>query len=448
MSKRNRKEWKRFAVSQDGCSGNRAGAAGALTAFESRNCYVKDGVLWAGVGAMPAIELGGVWARLQGLNASDIVDVVWVYDWLSHGTNGWLVRTSGGETVFYGNGGTIAFDRAFVDAKAVLIPVSDGVNELAFVCRDGVYRLGLGGTAQRIDEANPDSAVACYARDRLFYLAAAETIGYSAPIEATDFTPSADDAGAVELGEGGEILQLIPFDGAVCVLRKQSINRLIAVGAARDFRVETVTYSGGELIGGTGAIVGNQLFFAAADGVYRFDGNTCKRATDGLPKQAIGEFVAAADGEHYYLSYRTETGREMLVIDEDGEGYFAFGIQPLGNVRGVAIGVIGQQLYAIQAGAEWIGEGETRYFNAYLPLGNGEEKTVTGVTVYGAGGVGVAIESERLARQASVTAAHGVGRVNLAVKGKEFWCRLTLGKDARIEGIAVDDQPMKGGVGV
>ena len=432
-----RKEFCRFACGGEERKQTEDGKT--LVANSSFGCDLRGGKLRCGVGArrlhLPSGDIK--------FERADVAHVTYIPDCYEKDKDGWAVAYYDGTVQLHMPQEKLEFN-GYQDVRVVAVPTGAGVNVPVLQGKAGLVRLNRDGSIERIAETACGKA-ACYFRDRFFYLSAPETIRYSAPTQPFSFADSADDSGEICLVDGGDVLRLLPMKDAIYVIKENAILRFVAVGAARDFRVETVGYGGGTIVGESVAALNGAILFVAKDGVYRFDGSKCARLT-GFPREAYGDYFGVSDGCNYYLSYATEADVNTWVLNADGEGYYLPRLRVLGEIGGEIVAIYGDEALALSGGEEdCLGLGIFT-FNAYLPLGNGEEKTVTGVSVYGVGDVEIEVKSERKNEKRRVAMVGGVGGARLAVKGKEFFCVLRLSPKTCVEKIAFAYQTLEGSV--
>lgn len=420
-------------------TGSLFGSAGkALHAYESFGCDLRGGVLRAGLG----VEARKLPSGAGEFERVGVREILCIDDCFARGEQCWLVRYDGGAMELYTPEGVLEIEGDFSARAAAILPLEAGVSVPIVRSGQRLFRVGVSGKLVELD-AVCDGPF-CYFRDRLFYGKDGEVIGYSAPAEPFSFAHTADDGGEIALiDEGGEIVALAGHGDAVYALRSHSIRRLVAVGAARDFRVESVAYGGGAIEGGSVAAAGDGLWFAATDGVYRADGRKCERIAEGVLPRGAESVVGVVGAEGYFLSYRVDGQDECALVAENGAFYRMRGVRALGRVGEDMLGVCGESIVAFCVGGEPADEAEF-VFNASLPLGNHAEKTVTGVTICGDGGVEVEISSERKCEKRCVQTVRGAGRVKLAVKGREFSCKMRLSGSACVRSMCVEYQEWKG----
>ena len=316
-----------FVVPSVAVSAEKVGGGGkALLAFESVGCDVSGGGLRAGLCGSSLEMLGGVEIARE-----DVMEVMGIDDCFWPGDYGWLVRYDGGNMELYMPDGMTEIEGDFCAPSVAVLPRSAGVNVPIVKKGHALYLLSGSGnlTALGVECSGPF----CYFRDRVFYCKNGETIGYSAPGEPLEFGHSADDAGEITLmDEGGDIVALSGFGNALYAVRERSVSRLVAVGAARDFRLERIAYDGGDIFASSVAQVGGALWFAARDGIYRCEGEKCVRITAELALRGANDVTAYVGAEGYLLSYTKEGVDWCVVVAESGVCYEINGVRAIGKI--------------------------------------------------------------------------------------------------------------------
>ena len=419
------------------------GDSGALTATRSKNCEASAGSLKSGVGAKILQFSNGANTTIGGRNLKKVYR--------------FPVTAEGGETaneyalidyrdfcwVQQENGSYLGVSGLPVEAGALAGRCDEnGVTEIYFAGESGVYAFGFDREATLVREGGT-ALCGCFFHDRYFVALPPQTVAYSKPVETDDFTPDADGAGSVGFfDELGEILDILPFDGCVCIVKRRGIMKFFALGAAREFTVESKRCGCEDILKNSAAVCGKYLCFTALDGVYRVDGERAEKIVDGLPTERVSdEFLFAADGRRYYLSFAAADGQRTVAIDtETGACAEIFSLAALSPSLGGAIGVNGNHIYEYCDGGE-LPDGETsEFFADGIFIGDGKEKTLTGVRVYGEGGVEIVLSGGRGEASATVVTDGGVGTAKIAAKGKRFSVLLRLFKESVIERLEFEYQ--------
>ena len=105
------------------------------------------------------------------------------------------------------------------------------------------------------------------------------TLHFSDDLDPTNWSESLNDAGFIDfVDERGKLLKVVSFNDYLYIFRERGITRLYANSSLQtNFYVNHLFTAGGRIIDGTIAVSGDNIFFMATDGFYRFDGaNTTK----------------------------------------------------------------------------------------------------------------------------------------------------------------------------
>lgn len=98
-------------------------------------------------------------------------------------------------------------------------------------------------------------------------------IWFSAQFNPTDFTVSLDRGGYIDvLGDKGRALKVMSFMDAVYVFWQYGISRIKAYSYQSDFSYSEIYSCDSEILPNSIQLCGDQVIFAAKNGVYRFDG--------------------------------------------------------------------------------------------------------------------------------------------------------------------------------
>ena len=257
----------------------------------------------------------------------------------------------------------------------------------------GLYALGETG-ASKVTGAPAGSCMAVF-KERLF-IASGETISYSVPLDAADWTVSADGAGSIDLpSRGGEILRLIPYKGRLLLLRERGVTALYAPGDFMDFEAEELNCAFTGLVPASAVSCGIRVVFAAKDGLFAIKGNTlfpleeCGAEHIDFEKPVLG----AAAGEAYFAAITLKEG-ERCIFSLAGEKASFLRLSAESVVGGGAFHFLrGGKLYALDEGAA--AEKEMRVEFPLSEYGLSEARCLDGVKVEGKGCFRIAASTER-----------------------------------------------------
>ncbi len=399
------------------------GGEGCLSASGGANCDCSDGSIRPGLGLTAEI-------------ADDYSSLVFLPDSFHA-----FPADAGGETrllainaqgriyAFDGTEGEFVYLNHFftLPVKAVNVYAADGSPRVAFCAGDGVWLYDGEDFTLASDET---SAVACAFHERLF-VASADAVHYSAPLDASDFSDSADEGGYVRLPSAdGEIVSMQPLGEAVFLFRRRAILRLEAGGAARDFSVAMLGYEGGEILGVSDGASGEKILFLASDGLYAFDGKSAERICRDVPVlPGSGEVrFGRADGRRT-VSYTDRSGtKRLLVLDGAAESAY-FSSAPADALSQTELGLLcaaNGAVRGIGAGGS-LPQGEEYEFSAEnTDFGVSGRKFWKVLRLTGEGGCRVETENGGEKRSFSLTFENGEAAVFPLLSGERFSLRLYL----------------------
>lgn len=312
-------------------------------------------------------------------------------------------------------------------------PASHGNGDGGIAVASGLsfeVRNYAGATLYKVEE--PTNAAVCWFAGRLFY-AKGHRVYYSDVENVQNFDESAYGGGYVCTNGGGEgvVLQLLPYRDGILLFYERGIAILHAKGAASDFRMERLDYSGVPIAIGSGAVCGRYALFATEEGdVYRLDGTRFERLAAGLPLSLREDRVnTASDGERYYRC----DGERMLVMEaSDGSSYLSFPVAGLTDADGAALGVhMGRLMRMSTIGSAYTSESPSFYAER-LRLRDSKEKTITKVTVYGEGSTTVSLRGDGDTTVKVLTLSSAGVAFEPFVRGEEFELEICLGFRAKV----------------
>lgn len=186
----------------------------------------------------------------------------------------------------------------------------------------------------------------CFFKHRMFVGMRPSKLVCSAPGDELDFTESISDGGMIRFPcVGGSIVAIKAFEDALYLFFEYGILRVSVGGQPKDFTAEKLEYAGGKIFGRTVCLGNRGVYFMAADGAYRFDGENVERLLPEFvlaPKaETLLESGAAFTGR-ILLGYQTEKGYRTLVVYEDGkDGFYMDDLPALSGDEGGQVFVHG-----------------------------------------------------------------------------------------------------------
>lgn len=132
------------------------------------------------------------------------------------------------------------------------------------------------------------------------------------------------DAGYVRLNTRyGTVLKLVISGGDAVAVCKYGLAVLTCYGAPENFKLSYPCSPLPEIYKNTACAVGAKLYFAAADGVYAFDGNGAEKLPESYLDIIKTPAYAAAHGNNYFLLGADENGKSAVAVYDwvTGESY-------------------------------------------------------------------------------------------------------------------------------
>lgn len=134
-------------------------------------------------------------------------------------------------------------------------------------------------------------------------------IWFSAQFDPTDFTVSLDAGGYIDvMGDKGRARKVLSFSDSVFVFWQYGITRVKAYNYQSEFTVTDIYSCDSEILKDSICLCGDQIIFAAKDGVYSFDGYSVQRISNKIARifeeglSASGECSAYFRGKYYLVA--------------------------------------------------------------------------------------------------------------------------------------------------
>ena len=239
----------------------------------------------------------------------------------------------------------------------------------------------------------------CACKNRVFLVADSNVLQYSSVDDVTNFTESVDDSGRMQLPiEYGNCVALCALNDSVYVFFERGIVRLHASAAARDFKLESVAYTGGKIFGDSVGVFGDKIVYLAEDGVYVCEGLKVEKKYKklGIKPKADGQVCNhAVCAECYLLGYKDADGAwKTAVLHKDGEnGYFTGKVEGLVAFGGRAFAKADGYLQEVIDG----GENSNGFFvsTEALYFGTKERKTLRKLRFNGCGRMDCTLRTDK-----------------------------------------------------
>lgn len=334
------------------------------------------------------------------------------------------------------------------DGEMTAVEAQDrnGEYHLCFVGEAGVY-FYEGETEMVLLSQNSFLPLACVFQGRIF-TASANAIAFSAPFQAGDFAQSIDDGGNIVFpANTGEVVSVAATSTAVFFFCQYGIWKLTAAGSARDFRLESVGFTGGEILRGSACAVasskGEKIFFFTESGVFRLDDSgvesICRNLA--LPLKREGQVCehAPLDGQVFY-SYRAldQSVRGVVIDVETEKAYHAFTAEGVCKLRGDAVAVVDGLVYVIKKGAPLPTWRIAELIAEKTDFQLSGRKTLKSLRVLGEGQITLSLRCGRKTKTFTLQPQNGEIKVDVKMKGEYFRVRFVLTENARLRGLEAE----------
>ena len=416
---------------------------GQLKAASSLNCDCVDGVLKTGVGFINyKMEVGYTPVVSIAADVENMYLVKGTPDSIGVRTE-YLFLITGDDVLYeYMPSQSAWYQKFSVDAGAQIATVADGDlqtrslligAENAFCFQDGSFEeLSLSYTLPAV----------CECKSRAFVAVKPYTLMFSDPSAPWVFE-SSDEDGKIPLPSGkGKIVALLNFEDDIYAFFEYGIMQLRVAGAAKDFQVRAVAYSGDCIFGNSVGICDDAIMFLAADGVYRLDGKGVKKVCEEMkisPKRRGQVCNHAVCGDKFLLRYVDEYDeRRVAVLHGDGSGgYYATDMEGLSDCAQKALCRKGYTVMQVVESGSLMGYGSYEFESEEFDLGVEGKKTLTELVFEGEGDFSYRIWADGYLRRGHAYFYDGVVRIPCMARGETFRLQLTLYEDTQIRGVTV-----------
>lgn len=206
--------------------------------------------------------------------------------------------------------------------------------------------------AYSVDTA-PKFKSICLHNERLFALDsdADHLVRFSSKTNPLDWTVDGltSDAGVIELNDfKGELKLLVSFLDNVIVFREFGISKISSYSASSKFTAANVYDSSCKIYCNTVCVCGQEIFFLAEDGLYKFDGYNVDKVDIGISKLIFGNRQDEANA--CYFEGRLYLACKMSFEDEEAPSTnnAIIQIDPISNKFNVIRGVDVACMFAIK----------------------------------------------------------------------------------------------------
>ena len=418
--------------------------AGAMPAFENRNCDCVDGMIKTGVGLR--------YSQLNGKNvAVDFADGlrrVYLID-----SGGKLDDEERAQTLFClsKEGKLYRYDEEteqFVyqfdmpgDGQYCMAANANNEWYAIFTAGKGYYVVN-GDDFTKYDNKGTITGI-CFCKGRIFLAEKHCRVKYSRVDSPWDFSETLDESGVISLAyDFGEIVALVPFHERVYVFMEHGVAQLNVTGSPLDFKIVPLDYSGGKIFGSTVGVCNNHIMFLTEDGVVRFNGTRFEMVAKNLrisPKRGIQVCGYAVCGDKYIVQYESiAAGNKAVVVKADGKGYFTGEREGLNQSNGKALCVVNGLVYEIVTDGIMAGSERYCFRGTWTDFGIKKKKTLRSIRLEGEGGYTLYVGCDNTWQNSTATFSNGRALISFNKSGKEFSFEFRLQQGAVIRKLTIE----------
>ena len=188
-----------------------------------------------------------------------------------------------------------------------------GEKEYYALAKDGLFKLSEEGA----EEAGGGGNCGAVHAERLF-VADGYHLRWSAPLEPQNSEEGTQTAGHTDLPSAdGDVLAMFSFKDTLYLFRERGIASLGVRGDALAFTASHISSPHG-IVKGSVHRCGESILFLAENGLYSFDGKSCKRLNaGGFSELDLGNTSTAVCGDSYYAT--AVFGGEKCIWRVNGE---------------------------------------------------------------------------------------------------------------------------------
>ena len=290
----------------------------------------------------------------------------------------------------------------------------------------------------------------CLHNERLFALDSQVDylVRYSSKTNPLDWTldgGETSDAGVIELNDfKGSLKKLVSFLDNVIVFREFGISKISSYSSSSKFTASNVFNSSCKIYCDTACVCGQEIFFLAEDGLYKFDGYDVEKVKINVSKRIFCN--KQEDANSCYFEGKLYIACKMSFDDEENpqSNNVIVQIDPLTNkfdiIRGVDVscmyaikdlnmtkmivclnGENGFKLWELCAAPKSEIEFNRVWQSGKINFGNFDKsKLLKEVTLYSKSDIVLKIKTEKGVKNISIVGKNKIQRVRIAIKAKMF----------------------------
>lgn len=410
--------------------------AGTLVATSTENCRCGK----SGLRVAPGVEYlttssGGT----VSFPFAPLAYKVQVYHFEQDGVEklGYFVATKDGKSYHFNEAVGLKTGITTNDGPVSVCSVPADVAEdgCFFAAGNGLWHETILSGTDKIAPATNGSV--CVFGDRVF-IAYGKGVAFSDAGDFRDFSISAQGGGRIAFWDGdGEVLQVLPMDDHLLLLKKNCVLQLFAKGAAKDFYARTIGFTDADILQGSAVKCGNAAVFMTEDGsLYRVDGAKVQKTEITVPKTyAKTQVACGGDRGRYYLW----AGADTLAVDlDDGTTYSMFPVQGVSECGGRTVGFHAGKLCRLKDGAALPSGEKCAFAVENWTVKDDKEKVIEKIILFGQGQVKLQFGQGRYAKNVTVELNEKGVECPIVKRGKRFALALELLQGACVNKLGVE----------
>lgn len=326
-----------------------------------------------------------------------------------------------------------------VDGKNVIGFASPSDSLVVWYCDEQAYTV----------ESAPKFKSICLHNERLFALDSEYDylVRYSSKTNPLDWTAdgsTTSDAGVIELNDfKGSLKNLVSFLDNVIVFREFGISKISSYSSSSKFTASNVYNSSCRIYCNTACICGQEIFFLAEDGLYKFDGYNVEKVELNISKLIFSNRQEEANT--CYFEGKLFVACKMSFDDEKEPqtNNVIIQIDPITNtfniIRGVDVGCMhaikdldmtkliiclngenGGKLWELCAASQSEIDFNRVWQSGKVTFGNHDQKLLKEVSLYSKSDITLKVTTEKRCKRISITGKDKIQRVRIGLKAKMF----------------------------
>ncbi len=410
--------------------------AGTLVATSTENCRCGKSGLRCGPGVEYLMTSSGGTVSFP---YAPLAYKLQVYHFEQDGVEklGYFVATKDGKAYHFNE--TVGLKTSITTSGGAVsvcsVPTDVAEDGCFFAMDKGLWHETSLSGADKIAPATNGSV--CVFGDRVF-IAYGKGVAFSDAGDFRDFSISAQGGGRIAFWDGhGDVLQVLPMDDHLLLLKKNCVLQLFAKGAAKDFYARTIGFTDADIQQGTAVKCGNAAVFMTEDGgLYRVDGAKVQKTEITVPNAYVKKQVACGgDCGRYYLW----AGSDTFAVDlDDGATYSIFPVQGISECGGRTVGFYDGKLCRLKDGAAIPSEKKCTFLVENWAVKDDKEKVIEKIVLFGQGQVNVRFGQGRYAKNVTVDLQDCGVVLPIVERGKRFSLALELSQAACVTKLGVE----------